>query len=348
MYETITYQESLKSSSQLFIDVRSEAEYAKDHIPGAISLPVLDNASRAKVGYLYKSGDIAQAKQVGINAMSQKLPQYFAFLQSCHQDFSQTILYCSRGGYRSSSLAALCYSLGLHIYKLDGGYKAYRHAVIDQLDQLLDQVRAITLYGFTGTGKTAILKQLHQMGYPVIDLEACAQHKGSLFGDLKGQARSQKGFETHLLLQLQEAQARCPQKDNLPVLIEGESAHIGHCVLPKKLQDQMKKGDKILIQAPMDHRVQILKADYLKEDIDPQSIKDRLNCLRGRLSDQRIDDAIEAFDQGQIDQVIEGLCRSYYDPRYSYKAKAMAKQYTNLNTRQCAEDIGHDFFPDWK
>nr|KAB0647289.1 tRNA 2-selenouridine(34) synthase MnmH [Aerococcus sanguinicola] len=345
MYESITYQESLNTPDRVFIDVRSEAEYDKDHIPGAISLPVLDNETRAQVGTLYKSGEIPQAKQVGIEAMSQKLPQYFAFLQSCHQDFAKTILYCSRGGFRSSSLAALCYSLGLHIYKLDGGYKSYRHAVIDQLDQILNLVQPITLYGYTGTGKTALLNILHQMGYPVVDLEACAQHKGSLFGDLKNRSHSQKAFESQLLLQLQAAQACQEAPGEFPVFIEGESAHIGHCVLPKKLQEGMKAGKKILIEAPMTRRVEILKADYLKDQVPPQAILDRLNRLRGRLSDQRVDAYIAAFKQGKIDQLIEALCQSYYDPRYRYKAKNMSKHYCNRDTDRCARTIAQDFFP---
>ena len=142
------------------IDVRSEDEFAEDHIPGAINLPVLNNQERAKVGTIYKQESPFKARKIGSAIVAQNIAQHINshFINKDKQYFP--LVYCWRGGQRSNSLASVLTQIGWRVTLLQGGYKTYRAYVRKQLTNLPNQFTYKVLCGLTGTGKTQILRQL--------------------------------------------------------------------------------------------------------------------------------------------------------------------------------------------
>lgn len=180
MFKATDYEEILKFKNPLFIDLRSEGEFEEGTILGAISMPLLSNEERKIVGTLYVSGDIKGAKEKGVEFFAPKLTDYYRRISQMEEDH-EVVLFCSRGGFRSTALFNLLKTLGHKVYKLDHGYKSYRKYVLNFMETLKDY-KYVVLKGYTGCGKTEILKELRKRGENVLDLEGLARHRGSLFG----------------------------------------------------------------------------------------------------------------------------------------------------------------------
>src|SRR5262245_48999775 len=235
------------------IDVRSPAEYAEDHIPGAISAPVLDDAERAQVGTLYKQVSPFDAKRLGATLVAKNIAEHVGHLFRDKPKNWHPLVYCWRGGKRSGSMAHILKEIGWNAETLEGGYKAYRRWVVQQLDELPGRFDWRVIHGPTGSGKSRFLSALERAGAQVLDLEDLAAHRGSVLGNLPGRPQpSQKMFESMLL---QELTAFDPAK---PVFVEAESKKIGQLHVPDALIGRMRASACVKLETSVDTRVALL------------------------------------------------------------------------------------------
>ena len=212
------------------IDARTPAEYALDHIPGAVSAPVLDDAERAQVGTLYKQVSPFEAKKLGAALVAKNVARHIEQAFSKKDKSWRPLVYCWRGGKRSGAMAHILREVGWQAETLAGGYRAYRRWVVEQLATLPEQFEFTVVHGPTGSGKSRFLAALGRAGAQVLDLEALAQHRGSVLGGLPGERQpSQKWFESLVLAELQKFNRRAP------VFVEAESKKIGELQVPEAL-----------------------------------------------------------------------------------------------------------------
>lgn len=327
MFKPTDYEEILKFNSPLFIDLRSEEEYEEGTISGAISMPVLSNEERKIVGTLYVSGDIKGAKEKGVEFFTPKLTEYYRRISEMEEEH-EVVLFCARGGYRSTALFNLLKTLGHSVYKLNHGYKSYRRYVLNFLDTLGDYDYVI-LKGYTGCGKTEILKELRERGENVLDLEGLARHRGSLFGGVgMGDQPSQKTFESELMESFTSFKPG-------PVFVEGESSRIGSINLPNQLIKSMAKSEKVfLIEDTIERRVERIKGDYLK-DYGPDKKEEIISAfenLKRYISAERYENYLKMIDEENFDFIIEDLIIKYYDANYSIKKG-------NIFYKVCNDDV---------
>jgi len=318
----------------LYVDVRSPSEYAKSTIPGAVNVPVLDDEDRKTVGTLYVAGHIDEAKSHGIQTISPRLPEIFSLFQEYTKTYDQVVIFCSRGGFRSNSIFSLLKSLGMTVYRMEGGYKNYRSTINSLIPVLFEKVRFVTLYGNTGSGKTDILAELKKRGANVLDLEACANNRGSVFGGVglkKPQPHNQKMFESLL------AESAAGWKEPLIVFTEGESKRIGQAVLPPSLVEAMYRGLNLNIEASLDYRIAQIKKDYLHSN--EAELLAALERLKPYLNEARVEGYKEQVRQHDFDAVIEDLLVKYYDPRYNFNKKEFAATFRNEDAARTAEAI---------
>src|SRR5918996_464333 len=226
------------------IDVRSPAEYAEDHIPGAISAPVLDDAERAEVGTLYKQVSPFDAKKAGAALVAKNVSRHIDELFNGKDKAWRPLVYCWRGGKRSGAMAHILREVGWNADTLEGGYKAYRRWVLQELEKIPEKLDFRVIHGPTGSGKSRLLTALRRASAQVLDLEDLAAHRGSVLGNLPDRPQpSQKMFESMLLHKLSDLQ---PGK---PVYVEGESKKIGELQIPEALMSSMRASACILLEA---------------------------------------------------------------------------------------------------
>ncbi|NJL82854.1 MAG: tRNA 2-selenouridine(34) synthase MnmH [Chloroflexaceae bacterium] len=295
------------------IDVRSQAEFAEDRIPGAINLPVLNNEERAQVGTLYKQSPF-EARKLGAALVSQNISRHLTQHFHPHDKQYLPLIYCWRGGQRSQSLALVLSQIGWSVTVLEGGYKTYRAAVREQLDSLPHQFRYQILGGLTGTGKTEILRHLARQGLQVLDLEAIAHHRGSLLGQEWSEQPepqpSQKWFESRLLQQLQQFN---PAE---PVWVESESNKIGKLYLPPALWEQMQQARFLEVQLPTSARVQWLLQTYPHLIAHPDLLQQKLLRLKSRYGSPICDRWLDLIDRQKWSELVKDLLQTHYDPAY--------------------------------
>ena len=304
------------------IDVRSEAEFAEDHIPGAVNLPVLNDAERIHVGTLYKQVSAFDAKKIGAALVSANIARH---LQGHLQDRPRnwrSLVYCWRGGGRSGALAHVLTQIGWQVGRLDGGYKAYRRAVIDELLTLPAQFQWRVVCGMTGTGKSRLLHALRAQGAQVLDLEELAAHRGSVLGNLPDAPQPpQKLFESrvwHALLQFDTAR---------PVFVESESKKIGNLRVPATLIEAMWQSHCVVVNAGMAVRVALLKEEYAHFLGDTALLNAQLDCLRPLHGSAVIEEWQRMGRDGAWDQLTEALLAKHYDPAYT---RAINAHYPHL------------------
>jgi tRNA 2-selenouridine synthase len=299
------------------IDVRSPAEYAEDHMPGAISLPVLDYAERAQVGTIYKQQDPFTARKLGAALVSRNAARHLEGTLADRPGGWRPLVYCWRGGQRSGSFAMILGQIGWRSDVVEGGYRAYRRLVAGMLHDTALTLRPVLIDGNTGTAKTRLLSHLRDMGGQVVDLEGLAQHRGSLFGAVAGGQPAQKMFESRL------AQIITPLDPARPVYIEAESNKIGEIVIPKSLWQVMLPAPRITVAAPLVARRDHLISTYHDLTQDAAGLIDILDRLRPYHPTERIEAWVGQARQGDFAGFCEGLMRDHYDPRY---AKSSARR----------------------
>lgn len=298
------------------IDVRSPSEFRTSTIPGSINIPLFDDAERAEVGTLYKQVSVEAAKERGLELVSAKLP---AFIKAFAAIEGKKAVFCWRGGMRSKTTATLLSLMGIPAYRLTGGYRAYRQWVVDQLQQISYHPRAVVLHGNTGCGKTEILHRLQAKGHAVLDFEAMAGHRGSIFGGIGMQDHNQKMFDALLLEQLRATGER-------PVAVmEAESRRIGKVVLPERIVAYKDAGLSILIELPFRARVQHILQDYRPWE-HPDACKQAFQLIRSRLHTPIAHEIQACLEKEAYEPAIEMLLEYYYDPRYSHSTLQHGKE----------------------
>jgi len=297
-------------SYDLIIDARSPREYEEDHIPGAINLPVVDNAEFAEVGTLHRTDPLA-AYQLGARYSLMNIARHIERCISKYPAKSRILVYCFRGGKRSKVWFDVLDTIGYRVEKLKGGWKAYRRSVNEEMAAYPANFRYIVVSGPTGCGKTRLLGALRQAGAQVLDLEGIATHRGSIIGAVPGkQQPSQKMFDSLLLRQLQEFD---PAR---PVWVESESKKIGKVQLPDALLGAMRSGLTIAVDAAMPQRVQLLREDYAHFEQDPGALIERLSYLRPLIGGEEFTVWEDLAARREVPALFERLMRNHYDPTY--------------------------------
>jgi tRNA 2-selenouridine synthase len=305
------------------IDVRSPAEYAEDHIPGAISAPVLDDEQRAEVGTLYTQVSPFAAKKRGAALIARNIAQHIDTLFSGKAKQWKVLVYCWRGGQRSGAMAHVLAQVGWSVGRLDGGYKTYRRQVLADIETLPDTLNFRVVCGPTGSGKSRLLHVLREQGAQVLDLEALAQHRGSLLGNLPGEVQpAQKMFDSRLWDALRHFDAQ------RPVFVEAESKKIGLINTPESLLNKMRTSECLTIEAPVAARVQLLMEDYKHFLSDPELLIQRLTPLLPLHGRQVLDHWQMLAEEGKWAELVEKLLAQHYDPAYR---RSTAHNFTRLS-----------------
>jgi tRNA 2-selenouridine synthase len=293
------------------IDVRSPAEYADDHVPGAISLPVLSDDERARVGTIYKQVSPFTARKVGAALVARNAATHLEGPLADRPGGWRPLVYCWRGGQRSGSFATILGAVGWRVEVLAGGYKAWRALVVQAVYEAPFPAPVVVLDGNTGSGKTAVLARLAAMGLQVIDLEGLARHRGSLFGAMPGGQPSQRAFESAI------AMAAARLDPARPVVIEAESAKVGDLRLPPSLWKAMVAAPRIVVSAPRQARAAHLVAAYPDMVADAVRLDAVIASLRPLHAAERIDVWRAQAAAGNFRAMAEGLMEHHYDPRYA-------------------------------
>jgi tRNA 2-selenouridine synthase len=293
------------------IDTRSPAEFAEDHIPGAINCPVLDDQQRIEVGTLYKQHSPFAAKKIGAAYVAENIAHHLRHSFRDHPQNWRPLIVCWRGGQRSGAMTLILRRVGWDAQQLEGGYKYYRKLVVDTLAEIPARLAFTILCGATGSGKSRLLQALAQQGEQVLDLEELACHKGSVLGVLPDAAQpSQKMFETKLLLALAGLD---PQR---PVYAEAESRKIGSIHLPTALLEAMRRSPCVNIEATLEARVDFLLRDYSYFLEAPAWLNTRLDDLRHLQSKETIERWHEFTRTADWRTLVGELLDLHYDPLY--------------------------------
>lgn len=333
MFVANTYEELINMENIIFVDVRSEYEFQKETIPGSINIPILNNDERVEISTIYDAGDHECAKKLAIRYASVKLEDIYIRLLDLSKN-QNVCLFCYRGSMRSTVLFNIMKSMGLDIYRLKGGYKAYRKYIIENLDKLINSHEYVNINGYTGVGKTEILNILQNSHKNVLNLEQLANHRGSILGNAGlNKQPTQKMFESLLFDKLKSF-------DNSPVFVECESSKIGRINIPKSLRQKYNGSHhQVMINSSLQDRIDRIKTDYLKNSDALEDIKKGINHLSKYIGNNNSSILIDKLEDEDYDYVIETLITKYYDINYAVKSKDFELEINNVNSEKCAEEI---------
>ncbi|MGA7749144.1 MAG: tRNA 2-selenouridine(34) synthase MnmH [Gallionella sp.] len=308
------------------IDVRTPAEFAEDHIPGAINCPVLSDEERAAVGTLYTQVSPFEARKVGAALIARNIATHLETRFRDHPKSWRPLVYCWRGGQRSGAMCIILAQVGWAAHKLEGGYKTYRRDVLDKLEALPQSLTFKVVCGPTGSGKSRLLAAVADCGKQVLDLEMLAKHRGSVLGRLPEQAQpSQKFFGSVLLQTLQRFD---PAR---PVFVEAESNKIGLITLPPALIAAMHASACLLVETPLATRVAGLLDDYRHYIENPELLIAHLQSLYRFHGAKQLENWTALIRAGDFSALVAELLTLHYDPSYF---RATSKHYANLGRAQ--------------
>ena len=328
MQNTIEYK--YLKGNYILVDVRSPGEFIEATINGAINIPLFNDEERALIGTIYTRESTEKAKKIGVEIVAKKLPEIYEKINELNKTYSKVVLFCARGGMRSGTITDLLASLGLNVQRIKDGYKGYRAFINEELPKVNEKVRYIVLHGNTGVGKTEILNKLIEDGYDVLDLEGCANHRGSILGSVGlGETTSQKQFESNMYEALKTV------KGNL-VFIEAESKRIGRVIIPTYIHDKMKEGIHVFVDADLEFRKDLIIKEYTKNTNCNEEICDALFKLKKHISEKDIERYSEMVQEKNYEDVVKELMIKYYDPlymhssnKYEYALKIMVDNINN-------------------
>jgi tRNA 2-selenouridine synthase len=331
---SVAMSASVLSAFDAILDVRSPAEFADDHLPGAVNVPVLDDAERVRVGTLYKQVSPFEAKRVGAALVARNIALHVE--QHCAGKLRswRPLVTCWRGGKRSGAMAHVLREIGWDARTLEGGYKAYRRYVVETLERLPRRFAFRVVHGATGSGKSRLLAALDATGAQVLDLEALAAHRGSVLGALPDRPQpSQKLFESQLLSTLG---ALDPAR---PVFVEGESRRIGQVQLPTALIESMRAAACLRLEADLETRVALLLEEYRHFFADLAVLNAQLDCLVDLHSRATVETWKTLAAQGEWQALVTRLLEAHYDPAYRRSA---ARNFPRLDEAEVLAVSGVD------
>lgn len=293
------------------IDVRSPSEFAIDHVPSAVSLPMLDDDERARIGTLYKQVSSFEAKKIGAALVARNIANQIETKLITRPKYWRPLVYCWRGGNRSAALAHVLQKIGWDAHTLDGGYKAYRRHVVAEIENLAPLFQYRIVCGPTGSGKSRLLEELARQGGQVLDLEELAAHRGSVLGNLPDRPQpAQKLFESRLWHILRGFD---PKR---PVFIEAESKKIGVLRVPEVLINRMWQSACVKVDVPIDARIDFLKQEYSHFLSDFADLEEKLNCLNSLHGEKKIATWLDHARREDWNTLVEELLTQHYDPAY--------------------------------
>lgn len=334
------------------MDTRAPTEFARGAFPAAVSLPLMTDDERARVGTCYKQEGQAAAIALGHSLVqgsvkAERLAAWIAFARENPAGY----LYCFRGGLRSQIVQQWLAEAGVHYPRIRGGYKTMRQYLLEELERCIDAAHIVLVSGRTGSGKTRVIQALSRS----VDLEGLANHRGSTFGALLSPQPSQIDFENRLAIALMKRLAG----DDKRVVLEDEGKLIGRLALPQSLRDRMQEAPLLELDIPLEERVTVVLEDYVVDlgqryrdafgDTGPQQHRERLQAdlarTRKRLGGERyqtVSSLMEtAFDAQEGNGAIDGhrawitlLLRDYYDPMYDYQMRQRSGERLMVGDRE--------------
>ena len=325
---------------KVILDVRSPSEFALDHLPGAANTPVLDDEERAEVGTLNAEQGAFEAKRLGAARVARNIADLIERQFSQKPRHWSPLLYCWRGGQRSGSLATVLARIGWPVSLIEGGYKAFRQAMLKDLQSRSAALSLTVIAGRTGTAKTRLLESLQRHGAQILDLEALARHRGSVLGQWPAQAGlqspqapaqdtveqpGQKRFESLLWA---ATRALDPAR---PVFVESESRKIGQCQIPEAMILNIRASRMIQVEADVSTRTRFLVEDYqhlCRPDSPLVSQLQRLVPLHGH---ERVAAWTAQAEAGQWETLVESLLVAHYDPAYD---RSIQRNFRHLEQAQ--------------
>ena len=309
------------------IDARSEGEFAEDHLPGAINWPSLNNEERKLVGSEYKQISAFDAKKRGAAMVAQNIARHLE-RDVIHKPRDwQPLVYCWRGGKRSGSLALILDQIGFNVTLVEGGYKAFRTALVASLPNLAAQFGYRVICGTTGSGKTRLLQALRAQGAQVLDLEALANHRSSVLGVIPGIPQpTQKAYDSLIWAALKSFDA------SRPVYIESESKKVGNVAIPEGLITAMRAAPCLQLDLSEDERVELLLEDYDFFVKDIEYFCDRLSALTQARGKEVVTSWQTRARSGDVASVVRELLVNHYDPVYLQSMKRNFAQYPTRTT----------------
>lgn len=313
------------------IDVRTPDEFAEGHIPGAHNIPLFSNEERARVGTIYKHSGREAAVLEGLKFSGPNMHDYIIQLRKIISGKSKKVfVHCWRGGMRSESMVWLFNMAGFDAYKLEGGYKNYRSYIREDFNS---QRKIIILGGYTGSGKTEILKRLEERGEQIIDLEGLANHKGSVYGGL-----GQEEQPTNEQFENDTWRVWSKLDSNEYVWIEDESRSIGRVGINNPLYMQMAASNVIFVDIPIEERISRLKVEYTNFDVE--NLKFLSSKIQKKLGGVRMKELIDSLEKGDFQNAVR-ISLEYYDKAY---LKGLTKK-TKVHKIE-AEKITEEFLAD--
>ncbi len=310
---------NIYSTDYHIIDVRTPAEFTQGHIPQAINIPLFTDQERAEVGTIYKQRSPQKAFDRGLEIVG---PKMITFVQHARKllPSKPLLIYCWRGGMRSESMGWLLTQAGFSVYKLTGGYKAFRHFIRQEFTR---SANITILSGKTGVGKTRYLHQLKAAGEQILDLEALANHMGSSFGYRGDNIQpSNEAFENSIYQQWRSFDL------SRTIWIEDESQKVGQVSIPDPLYQQMLSARVIEISVGQEQRIKNILEDY--QDIKQDVLIQACNYIKKRLGGLRHKQATKFISEGDYASAVPILLE-YYDTLYERYAKKHPRPTTKVH-----------------
>jgi len=336
----LTVEELFKMENPIIIDIRSPIEFKTSSIPGAINIPLFSDEEREEVGTIYTRVGSAEAKWRAMEFVSPKLPDILHTIKQ-YQEKGELVIHCWRGGNRSKAVVTFLEFAGIYAWRLAGGYRAYRQYILQEIPEMIPD-QAVVIHGMTGVGKTEVLKMLSAQKYPVLDLEAMAGHRGSIFGTIGlGEGNNQKIFDSLLFKGLQDINGA------KYFLVEAESKRIGKAVQPEELMTRKYEGINIHIHSTVEQRVKQLIKEYVlpyqQESWFYEKISYGMELVLRRIKDIDLKKRfMEALTEENYPELITLLLVHYYDPMYEHARQEYQGEFIDIfadNPKDAAKKI---------